>query len=334
MIKEWRTHLMDRLRNPLLGPFTALWLAWNWRLVSVLLFSPKDIETRIQYIDANYINIMDVFVYPMGGAITFALVVPWLSLLFQSIQRSPNIRREKGALLDDTELLNASVAKAEAQATLNRILAQDEITKRQQEELDSLKSELDKQKEVAESRVAVAQAEFDEKLKEYESRSDKNNHEDLSKKEELEYLRRRMEEEQARARAEVEVMREELNKKQKDIERKLKSPFQPTSKSTISEIEELLTSGMWKLFHNPSIGPERSKDISFKKSGEIQAGRNNNENKWRLTGGALEILQADGNVHSRFYFIPESKIFLHTGDVDTRSARGQYIIPLFNLRKS
>lgn len=332
MIKEWRTHLMDRLRNPLLGPFTALWLVWNWRLVSVLLFSPKDIESRIQHIDANYINVMDNLVYPLSGAIVFAFVVPWLSLFFQWIQRFPNIRREKGTLLDDTELLNASVAKAEAQATLNRILAQDEITKRQQEELEFLKAELDKQKEIAETRVAVAQAEFDKKLEEYESRTDKDNHEALSKKEELDFLRMKMEEEQERARSELEAMRKELNKKQMDIEQKLKSPYQPTSKSTVSEMKNLLTSGMWKLFHNPSIGPERSKDISFKDSGDIQVGRNNNESKWRIMDGTLELLQSDGKVHSRFYFIPESKIFIHTGDADTRSARGQYIIPSLNLK--
>ena len=332
MIKEWRTHIMDRLRNPLLGPFTALWLVWNWRLVTVLLFSPKQIESRIQYIDANYINFMDNLVYPLAAAVAFAFVVPWLSLFFQWVQRFPIIQREKGALLDDTELLNASVEKAEAQATLNRILAQDEITKRQQEELDSLKAELDKQQEIAETRVAVAQAEFDKRLEEYESKTYKDNYEDLSKKEELDFLRKKMEKEQERARLEVDAMRKELNKRQMEIEKKLKSPYKPTSASTTPEMKNLLTSGMWKLFHNPSIGPVRSKDISFKATGEIQSGRNDNESKWRITDGTLELLQTDGKVHSRFYFIPESKIFIHTGDADTPSARGQYIIPLFNLK--
>lgn len=334
MIKEWRAHLRERLSNPLLGPFTALWFVWNWRMVSVLLFSPKDIESRIEYIDANYIHIMDIFVYPLLLAISFALVAPWVGLLVQIVQRFPTISREKHALLDDTELLQASVAKAEAQAGLNRILAQDEITRRQQEELDLLKAELDQQKELDETRASIAQKEFEEKLREYESRSDKDNEEARIKKEELDALRRRMEEEQDKARSELEILRKELSKKQKEVEKGLKWSPQLFSQTSASAVEQLLIGGTWRLFHNPSVGPERSKEITFERTGEIKEGRNNNEHKWRVINGALELLQADGKVHSRFYFIPESKIFIHTGDTDVPSARGQYIVPKFSPKKS
>lgn len=323
----WRTHLRERLSNPLLGPFTALWLTWNWRLVSVLFFSSAKIEDRIRYIDNNYINEWDLLVIPLAGALVFALTLPWVSLFIQSIQESPNIRREKSRLRNDTRILHESVAKAEAQANLNRILAQDEITRRLQTEMGSLKEELAKQKEIADSRVTAAEAALDQKVKEYEAESHKSDKDALAEKKELEQLRKVLETEQTRARLEVEQKRNELDKKQKELDSRLKTSGHPPSSVTDSELEQLLTKLVWLLFHNPKIGPDRSKKIVFGKSGEIQAGKNDNEHKWQVQNGMLELLQADGKVHSRFNFLPESRIFVHSGDVDTPSARGQYIVP-------
>lgn len=327
MFTEWRTHLRERLSNPLLGPFTALWLTWNWRLVSVLFFSSARIEDRIRYIDSNYINEWDLLIIPLAGALVFALALPWVSLFVQRIQETPNIRREKSRLRNDTQILQESVAKAEAQANLNRILAQDEITRQLRTDMEALKEELEKQKEIADFRVTAAEAALEQKITEYEAQSNNGDLEALAEKEELEQLRKALETEQNRARLEVEQKRKELDKKQKELDSRLKSSGHPPSSVTDTELEQLLTKSAWVLFHNPKIGPERSKTIVFGKSGEIQAGRNNNENKWLVRNGMLELLQADGKVHSRFRFLPENRIFVHSGDVDTRSAQGQYIVP-------
>src|SRR5690606_19273103 len=158
------------------GPFSAIWLAWNWRMVSVLFLSTTKIEERILFIDENYINIWDLLFWPLIGAVIFALIVPWATLLIQRAQDAAHILRKKGRLDHDAEFLRASVAKAEAQAALNRILAQDEITRRQQEELDQIKMELVKERNMAASKIAEVESKLEQKRQEYESRSDKSGH--------------------------------------------------------------------------------------------------------------------------------------------------------------
>jgi hypothetical protein len=333
VFKDWQTHWSERLRSPILGPFTALWLAWNWRLLAILLFSSKSIETRIQVIDNQYANIWDVLVIPLLAALGFALIFPWLSLAVESFQNWPNLRREKSKLNGDADLLRASVAKAEAQATLNKILAQDEITRRQQAEAESLKQELEVQRENADLRAAELEAQLEQTRLEYESQSDKSNIDAQKSKEELERLNKELEIEQARAKTELGKLRKELEKRERNLESRLGSTELTYSNLTDKELINLLITGTWRLFHNPKIGSERSKTINFGKSGEIEGGRNNNEYKWRVVSGKLELLQSDGNVHSRFHFLPESRIFIHTGDRDTRSARGQYIVPEFKINQ-
>ena len=101
------------------------------------------------------------------------------------------------------------------------------------------------------------------------------------------------------------------------------SQYQRQSASEPDDWQEVLLSGSWLLVFNP---PNRSKPISFLQNGEIGLGRNNNENMWRISDGKLEILQNDGQVHSRFVYYPRNSSFLHTNDSDTLSIRGQYIV--------
>lgn len=330
VLSELRAHVSERLRNPLLGPFTVGWLIFNWRLVAVLLFSEKPVEERIADIDASYLSFTDLLWIPLAFALGFALLIPWVSWGIQYVQEGANLRRRKHRLKLDTEYLEASVERAEAQATLNRILARDEITRRQQEEIATIKQQLDEQRESAQARIAAAEAELQQKRQEYEKLSETDDRSAAAQREEIDRLRAEVEEEQRRARAETERAQRDLAQKQKELEARLENNDSRSLQVSDSELKELLETGRFRLFHNPSVGPERAKTITFAPDGNVLEGRNKNEHRWRVSNSRLELLQADGKVHSRFYFMPESRIFLHTGDSDTRSARGQYIIPEAN----
>jgi hypothetical protein len=89
----------------------------------------------------------------------------------------------------------------------------------------------------------------------------------------------------------------------------------------------MLINNSFRLYYNPKEGPHRSKTITFDPSGRLGEGNNNNEHTWRVKDGKLELLDAGGNVYSRFYYLAASRIFVHTGQRDTKSTRGQYIIP-------
>lgn len=324
-IDSWRNHLLERLNNPILGPFTVAWLIWNWRMVTVLLFSTRTVEERIIYIDEKFTNIVDMLVVPGIFALLFSLVMPWISLFIQNIQDGAINRRKNNKLTSDTNYLKSSVTYAQAQAELNRILAKDEITRAQQAEIESVKNELRQQQETAEAEIALREAEFAKKLSEYQENNQLDEHASNERKRELEILKNELLKAHAAARAETDAVKRDLEKKQKELEHRIEQSdnFVYSDK----ELENYLKGRSFKLFFNPEVGPSKSKTIVFGKTGKILTGYNANESSWRVKNGQLEIIQSDGNVHSRFRYFPKNKILLHTNDEDTKSIKGQYIIP-------
>lgn len=73
---------------------------------------------------------------------------------------------------------------------------------------------------------------------------------------------------------------------------------------------------------NPD-GPKQ-KVMTFIEDGRIGEGRNDNESRWRLSRGRLEIFGADNQIYSRFRLDKKSGQLVHTNETDTRSIRGQY----------
>jgi hypothetical protein len=90
-------------------------------------------------------------------------------------------------------------------------------------------------------------------------------------------------------------------------------------------VEGLITSRPYRLFFNPKT--QRSKRMVFKPEGLIVEGNNKNEHSWRIVNGKLELLQLEGQVHSRFMYNIERDVFEHTNDTDTLSIRCQFMVP-------
>lgn len=86
---------------------------------------------------------------------------------------------------------------------------------------------------------------------------------------------------------------------------------------------ELLTANKWILIFDPESG--RSKKISFMPDGAIGAGRNKNEDSWKIVDGDLEITNNKREVFSRFRYDNRLDALVHTDDPDTLSIRGQVI---------
>ena len=89
-------------------------------------------------------------------------------------------------------------------------------------------------------------------------------------------------------------------------------------------LTHFLTNNVFTLFYNPAA--KRSKPITFDSSGAIVDGHNDNEHRWRVNSGRLEIIQSDGAVHSRFVYVPTDRSFQHTNDPDTLSVANQRIV--------
>ncbi len=90
-------------------------------------------------------------------------------------------------------------------------------------------------------------------------------------------------------------------------------------------LQRILTRGTWRLIFNP---PNKSKPIRFGADERITAGQNKNEHWWRIVNDKLEIMQADGRIHSRFAYNQTEKKFFHTNDPDTSSIQNQILEPM------
>lgn len=100
-----------------------------------------------------------------------------------------------------------------------------------------------------------------------------------------------------------------------------------------NELIDTLVSTTYRLYFNPRVpGLGKTKLMRFGAGGEILEGRNNNETTWTIRHNLLELVNSDGNVHSRFYYSANDRRFFHTNDPDTMSLQrhgigDQYMVP-------
>ena len=93
-----------------------------------------------------------------------------------------------------------------------------------------------------------------------------------------------------------------------------------------TDLERTLLRTRYKFVFNPAL--DRSKIITFLPNGMIGEGRNNNETTWQLSNDKVEIFDGSGKLYSRFGFLNDGRSLHHTNEPDTRSIRGQYMIPI------
>jgi len=95
---------------------------------------------------------------------------------------------------------------------------------------------------------------------------------------------------------------------------------------TDAKIQRALRTTTYTFVYNPKTG--RAKTLTFKAGGYIGEGRNDNEHRWRVSRGRLELLNSKLEVYSRFYLLPDGRSFHHTNDDDVPSIKGQYMTPI------
>lgn len=327
LITELRGVTVERLRSPLLGAFVAGWLVANWKAVAVLMFSQLAIEDRIEFIDQHYLSLWHVLYAPMLFAVLFTALSPWVNFGVQVLQEFAISRRRMHKLGSDTRYLVASVERAHAQAQVNRILAKDQVTQQQQQEITTLQKQLEDQARTAQSRIDAREAELEQLRQEYTKVSTEDTETAKRQREEMDRLMVVLQEQRQQALVEQEALKELLVARQKELERRLDAASRDRAAVSDIDLRRIIVGRRFRLYHNPKIGPERSKTITFDPNGTLGIGANSNEHAWRIKHGKLEIVQADGRVHSRFNYLPDSDLFVHTGEKDTKSARGQYIVP-------
>lgn len=84
LIKDLIDTSKERLKTPISGAFIWSFLIYNWRPITVLLFSKISIEDRIQKIDREYCNVW-VIVAPICIALIYTIGVPMLMVQIDKV---------------------------------------------------------------------------------------------------------------------------------------------------------------------------------------------------------------------------------------------------------
>lgn len=99
LLSSFFSQLRERLTSPLLGSFIFFWLVFNWKPVSVYLFSDKTVEESIQHIQLNYSDAQINFWYPLFATLTYLVVYPvfsWASFsLWEWFEKTKGSTRAK-----------------------------------------------------------------------------------------------------------------------------------------------------------------------------------------------------------------------------------------------
>lgn len=291
-----KSHVSERLRSPFVGAFLIAWAAVNWKQILILIFSAESIESRIQYV-ADSTSAETALLRPLlYAAIGLASYIA-LSLIAFSLWEGFHWARTRiEKRMDSFRWVHPDQYirfKAERQEQLVRYrdLAADQL------------DELNRLSETNSQLIAAR----DEALR--DSAKIKT---DLTARE-----------------AALLRAQDEAGALQAQIADLMKRSIGPKRAPDLSDSEliSLLQSHSWQLVYNPKPETFGQKHVSFAAGGKIGNGRNQNESRWRIAGGALEILREDGRIQSRFRLLALSQIFVHTNDEDTHSIKGQYLVP-------
>lgn len=323
----WQSHVRERLNNPILGPFTAGWLVFNWRPLAIILFGDMPMTGRISFVQMRYDDWSSILIFPLVFAVVYALIVPWVTLVVQWLQEYANSRRRNHKIDSDTDYYRASVKRAEAEAQLTRIRAQDEITRRAQDELEEKRRELEEDQRKADSNLREKQKKIDRLIAESERKTNIDSQAAAAARDAAEEMRIRLKEEKFESERELKEARRRLEEEKNSLLNSLNISNVGTSIVKVDEILGKLINRKYHLYFNPHSASNPYKVITFKQDSQIGIGQNKNEHAWHLIDGRLEIYQKGGGVHSCFSYDPIHDVFLHTNDKDTKSKRGQYIIP-------
>ncbi len=134
LIKDLIDTSKERLKTPISGAFIWSFLIYNWRPVTVLLFSKISVEDRIYIIDQEYCNVW-VIVAPIFIALIYTIGVPFImmiidrTLVYVKKERLKKIYTTKGDEVDFKitlaskilDLKNAESGNKEKQDLLDKI---------------------------------------------------------------------------------------------------------------------------------------------------------------------------------------------------------------------
>lgn len=162
----------ERIKNPIIASFIFSWIAFNWKPISIFIFSEFSIEGKINTITHLYSNILELFFYPLLGSIFYVLILPFINWLFDIILE--NVRKKRDKILTkkksdfyenqidvEKSKINLEKKKTEFLEENNTNETIQDLNKRNQE----LLKELETQREANRNSISVLQKQLKDREK-------------------------------------------------------------------------------------------------------------------------------------------------------------------------
>jgi hypothetical protein len=84
----------DRIKSPFIGAYITSFLIYNWRPISIYLFSSKTLECKIEEIDEKYC-LASSLLWPLMIALFYVLFLPFINMIFEAFLLYPTQQRIK-----------------------------------------------------------------------------------------------------------------------------------------------------------------------------------------------------------------------------------------------
>lgn len=174
----------NRVKNPYIGSVALSVIFLNWRAVLVLMFSEKNIEERIKFVENNYYDIWFILYIPLIVALVFIAGIPYLNLLVDFVSKSAFLNRsdistdkEVRRIQNQTKVSLEEFKREEAKTNFKERNELNKTLEIYKQTISSLESELMEEK----TRFAQVSEEF---------RQDSRKKDDLFSEEALSYQKR------------------------------------------------------------------------------------------------------------------------------------------------
>ena len=148
-ISDFHKNFSERVRGPFYIAFAISRVAFNWKPISIFLFSKEEITIVINQV-SYYASIKNQLCYPLGSMLFFVFCVPLLNAIYAYYQSFVSFIRDSGDALKpyllERKALKIKEANAETERKTSELMREvsenQRETQKLQQESEDLKKEL------------------------------------------------------------------------------------------------------------------------------------------------------------------------------------------------
>lgn len=143
----------ERIKNPFIGAFMTSWIIFNWKSIIFIIFSSKNVEEKIAFIDKHFSNIENILWLPLISAFFYILILPYLNLIIDQLLKYSQskraifiIEKQKLTIENQKQLAIEEIKLEEAKTEFRERNTHNKLVEDLQKKISDLETVYDKEK--------------------------------------------------------------------------------------------------------------------------------------------------------------------------------------------